>query len=143
MVQGTSSAFIGTTYPSEEEDIYDAEAGYKELEEALDEQICSMEAAHPGYDEYRCQVDEIAHNPYQLISFLTVLYEEFTYGQIKDNKPFPDIFLLPVSYGQTAHPIRLPPEFHNRPHQCFPLRSSTALRWGNLQKYVQGQKPRR
>ncbi|NBH26953.1 hypothetical protein D3Z60_14350 [Lachnospiraceae bacterium] len=87
MVQGTSSAFIGTTYPSEEEDIYDAEAGYKELEEALDEQICSMEAAHPGYDEYRCQVDEIAHNPYQLISFLTVLYEEFTYGQIKDILP--------------------------------------------------------
>ena len=41
MVQGTSSTFIGTTYPSEDEDIYDAEAGYKELEEALDEQINS------------------------------------------------------------------------------------------------------
>ena len=87
MVQGTSSTFIGTTYPSEDEDIYDAEAGYKELEEALDEQINSMEATHPGYDEYRYQVDEITHNPYQLISFLTVLYEEFTYDQIKDILP--------------------------------------------------------
>ena len=87
MVQGTSSTFIGTTYPSEDEDIYDAEAGYKELEEALDEQINSMETTHPGYDKYRYQVDEITHNPYQLISFLTVLYEEFTYDQIKDILP--------------------------------------------------------
>ncbi len=87
MVQGASSTFIGTTYPSEDEDIYDAEAAYKELEEALDEQINSMEITHPGYDEYRYQVDEIVHNPYQLISFLTVLYEEFTYGQIKDILP--------------------------------------------------------
>lgn len=87
MVQGTSSTFIGTTYPSEDEDIYDAEKDYKELEEALDEQINTMEAARPGYDEYRYQVDEITHNPYQLISFLTVLYEEFTYNQVKDILP--------------------------------------------------------
>ena len=87
MVQGASSTFIGTTYPSEDEDIYDAEKDYKELEEALDEQINTMEAAHPGYDEYRYQVDEITHNPYQLISFLTVLYEEFTYNQVKDILP--------------------------------------------------------
>ena len=87
MVQGASSTFIGTTYPSEDEDIYDAEKDYKELEEALDEQINTMEAAHPGYDEYRYQVDEITHNPYQMISFLTVLYEEFTYNQVKDILP--------------------------------------------------------
>ncbi|MCM1192884.1 MAG: C40 family peptidase [Acetatifactor muris] len=87
MVQGTSSTFIGTTYPSEDEDIYNAENDYKELEERLDEQINTMEVTHPGYDEYRYQVDEIAHNPYQLISFLTVLYEEFTYGQVKDRLP--------------------------------------------------------
>ena len=92
MVQGTSSTFIGTTYPSEDEDIYDAEAGYKELEEALDEQINTMETTHPGYDEYRYQVDEITHSPYQLISFLTVLYEEFTYDQIKD--------ILPELFGE-------------------------------------------
>lgn len=94
MVQGTSSTFIGTTYPSEDEDIYDAEAAYKELEEALDEQINSMETTHPGYDEYRYQVDEITHNPYQLISFLTVLYEEFTYDQIEA------LDMLPVYFSE-------------------------------------------
>ncbi len=87
MVQGASSTFIGTTYPSEDEDIYAAEEAYKELEEALDGQINAMEATHPGYDEYRYQVDEIAHNPYQLISFLTVIYEEFTYNQVRDILP--------------------------------------------------------
>ncbi len=94
MVQGTSSTFIGTTYPSEDEDIYDAEAAYKELEEALDQQINSMETTHPGYDEYRYQVDEITHNPYQLISFLTVLYEEFTYDQIEA------LDMLPVYFSE-------------------------------------------
>lgn len=94
MVQGTSSTFIGTTYPSEDEDIYDAEAAYKELEEALDQQINSMETTHPGYDEYRYQVDEITHNPYQLISFLTVLYEEFTYDQIDA------LDMLPVYFSE-------------------------------------------
>ena len=94
MVQGTSSTFIGTTYPSEDEDIYAAEAAYKELEEALDEQINSMETTHPGYDEYRYQVDEITHNPYQLISFLTVLYEQFTYDQIEA------LDMLPVYFSE-------------------------------------------
>ena len=94
MVQGTSSTFIGTTYPSEDEDIYAAEAAYKELEAALDRQINSMEATHPGYDEYRYQVDEITHNPYQLISFLTVLYEQFTYDQIEA------LDMLPVYFSE-------------------------------------------
>lgn len=94
MVQGTSSTFIGTTYPSEDADIYAAEAAYKELEEALDEQINSMETTHPGYDEYRYQVDEITHNPYQLISFLTVLYEQFTYDQIEA------LDMLPVYFSE-------------------------------------------
>lgn len=87
MAQGASSTFIGTTYPSEDGDIYAAEEAYRELEEVLDEQINTVETTHPGYDEYRYQVDEITHNPYQLISFLTVIYEEFTYGQVKDILP--------------------------------------------------------
>ena len=66
---------------------YNAEADYKEREEALDRQVNGIESAHPGFDEYRYQIDEIGHNPYQLISFLTVLYEEFTYDRIKDILP--------------------------------------------------------
>lgn len=105
MVQGTASPFIGTTYPSEDEDIYAAEEAYRELEEALDEQINTMEVTHPGYDEYRYQVDEIAHNPYQLISLLTVLYEEFTYDQVRDILPelFAEQYRLTVEEMTETH----------------------------------------
>ncbi len=48
-----------------------AEEDYLELEKELDQQIRQMESTHPGYDEYRYQLDEIGHDPYQLISHLT------------------------------------------------------------------------
>ena len=54
-----------------------------ELEKELDKQIRQMESTHPGYDEYRYQLDEIGHDPYQLISHLTAVYEQFTRGQVK------------------------------------------------------------
>lgn len=60
-----------------------AEEDYLELERKLDEQIRQMESTHPGYDEYRYQLDEIGHDPYQLISHLTAVYEQFTRGQVK------------------------------------------------------------
>ena len=60
-----------------------AEEDYLELEKELDKQIRQMESTHPGYDEYRYQLDEIGHDPYQLISHLTAVYEQFTRGQVK------------------------------------------------------------
>lgn len=40
-----------------------------------------MEATHPGYDEYRYQIDEISHDPYRLASYLTVVCPGYTYAQ--------------------------------------------------------------
>lgn len=82
-IQGTSSTFVGTTYPSKDADMKGAEEDYLELEKELDRQIRQMESTHPGYDEYRYQLDEIGHDPYQLISHLTAVYEQFTRGQVK------------------------------------------------------------
>ncbi|MCD8014468.1 MAG: NlpC/P60 family protein [Lachnospiraceae bacterium] len=82
MFQGVQDSFVSTTYPSTDDDIYAVENAYVALETALNSQINNMETTHPGYDEYRYQVDEISHNPYQLISYLTVLYGEFTYSQV-------------------------------------------------------------
>ncbi len=84
MLPAASSIIIGTTYPSTDEDIYAVETYYLALENALNRQINNMESTHPGYDEYRYQVDEISHNPYHLISYLTTVYQEFTYEQVKD-----------------------------------------------------------
>lgn len=87
IIQGAGSLIISTTYPSTDEAIWEVERRYSELESDLNRQINAMESRHPGYDEYRYQVDEITHNPYHLISYLTAKYGEFTYEDVKDELP--------------------------------------------------------
>lgn len=84
VLQGAASSIIGTTYPSADADIYAVESDYAALEDALDSQINSMESTHPGFDEYLYQVDEISHNPYQLVSYFSAKYGGFTYEQVAD-----------------------------------------------------------
>lgn len=84
MIQGVGALVISTTYPSSDEVIYAVENHYKELEASLNQQINEMEKKHPGYEEYRYQIDEITHNPYHLISYLTAKYGEFTYEEVKE-----------------------------------------------------------
>jgi 3D (Asp-Asp-Asp) domain-containing protein len=84
MFEGVATAIISTSYSAEDEDIYAAENAYKALETALNEQINQMETKHPEYDEYDYQIDEIGHNPYYLISYLTVKNGGFTYKQVAD-----------------------------------------------------------
>ena len=83
-IQGGGSLIGMTTYASTDEDIYAAENAYCALEDALNAQINNMESTHPDYDSYQYQVDEITHNPYHLISYLTAKYGEFTYSQVAD-----------------------------------------------------------
>ena len=84
LMQGAGSSVVGTTYPSTDEDIYAVENRYRKLEAALNAQINQMRSAHPEYDDFRYQIDEISHNPYHLISYFTTKYGEFTYDQVKD-----------------------------------------------------------
>lgn len=78
----SSSIILGTTYLASDEDILAAEAIYCGLESGLQAQIDNMETSYPGYDEYQYQIDEISHDPYALISYLTVKYGEFTSDQV-------------------------------------------------------------
>lgn len=82
-IHGLTSTFLATTYPSTDEDIYAVEEYYASMETQLNAQIIRMESAHPGYDEYLYQVDEISHNPYHLISYFTTKYGQFTFEQVK------------------------------------------------------------
>jgi 3D (Asp-Asp-Asp) domain-containing protein len=83
-IQGFSTSFVGTTYSSSDEEIYATENAYLALEQALNEQINSIESRQEGYEDYRYQIDEISHNPYHLISYFTTKYGEFSYEHIKD-----------------------------------------------------------
>ena len=60
LMQGAGSSVVGTTYPSTDEDIYAVENRYRELEAALNAQINAMRSAHPEYDDFRYQIDEIS-----------------------------------------------------------------------------------
>ena len=77
--EGVSNSIIATTYPSTDEDIKAAENYYQSLENSLNQQINSIESKHLGYDEYRYNIAALYHNPYQLISYLSVKYENFKY----------------------------------------------------------------
>lgn len=83
-MQGAGSLIGMTSYISSDETIHAVEDYYAGLEDKLNQQINSMEKKHPGYDEYRYQVDEISHNPYHLISYLTAKYQDFSFDQVKE-----------------------------------------------------------
>ena len=83
MFAGSWNALLGTSYTAEDEDILGTDGDYSALEAALDEQIASIESDHPGYDEYRYDLAEIGHNPYELASYLTVLFEDYTREEVQ------------------------------------------------------------
>ena len=83
MLQGGSNVILGTSYTAEDDDIIGANNDYKVLEAALQSQINNIETTHSGYDEYKYHLDEINHNPYELASYLTVLFEDYTRAEVQ------------------------------------------------------------
>ena len=83
MFAGSGNAVLGTSYTAEDADILGTDADYSALETALDNQISNIESTHPGYDEYRYDLAEIGHNPYELASYLTVLFEDYTRAEVQ------------------------------------------------------------
>lgn len=53
------------------------------LEAALRNKINNIERTHSGYDEYRYDLDEINHNPYELAAYLTVKFEDYTRDEVQ------------------------------------------------------------
>ena len=80
---GGVSAIVSTSYTASDRDINLAEAYYCQLEQELQERIQSIESEHGGYDEYRKNIGNIGHNPYELMALLTALYFDFTFEDIK------------------------------------------------------------
>ncbi len=84
MFGGASSSIIATSYLSEDSDMLAAEAAYSAMEAELQNELDNFESLHPGYDEYRYDLDEIDHDPYVLISILSALHEGvFTIDEVQ------------------------------------------------------------
>ena len=80
---GTTQVSGQTIYTAEDRDIKGAETDYKKLEKDLDKKIKRTPTDHPGYDEYQYHLDEITHDPWQLTSFLTTLYDDYTRNEVQ------------------------------------------------------------
>lgn len=74
---------VSGTYQAEDEAITDSESLYTQLELDLKEKIKDVPKNYPGYDEYQYEIDEIAHDPFILISFLSAVYEDFEFNDVK------------------------------------------------------------
>ena len=83
LINGGGNVVLGTSYTAEDEDLKGVETDYTKLEDKLRKQIDRIETDHPGYDEYRYNLAEIGHNPYELASLLTVEFENYTRGQVQ------------------------------------------------------------
>ena len=83
LINGGGNVVLGTSYTAEDEDLKSVETDYTKLEDKLRKQIDRIETDHPGYDEYRYNLAEIGHNPYELASLLTVEFENYTRSQVQ------------------------------------------------------------
>ena len=72
-----------TIYTAEDRDIRGAEQDYKKLEKELEKKIKRTPQEHPGFNEYQYHLDPIEHDPWQLASFLSSLYDDFTRSEVQ------------------------------------------------------------
>ena len=78
MAQSIGSAISGTTYPSDDPELVAVEADYAAKEAALQSEIDNIESSHPGYDEYRYDLDMIGHDPHELAAYLSAILQGYT-----------------------------------------------------------------
>lgn len=75
---GGASTVVGTSYVAEDAEMIGAEQDYAALEADLQQELDTIEETHPGYDEYRYDLDTIGHDPYVLTSILTAMHLDYT-----------------------------------------------------------------
>ena len=78
MAQNIGSAVAGSTYPSDDLELVAVEAGYAAKEAVLQAEIDNIESSHPGYDEYRYDLDMIGHDPHELAAYLSAVLQGYT-----------------------------------------------------------------
>ena len=101
LFSGTVNSMVASSYTAQDNDILTVEANYVALEEALQEQINNIELDYPDYDEYRYNLAEIGHNEYELASYLTVLFEDYTPSEVSGTLQI----IFDAQYELTITPI--------------------------------------
>ena len=72
VIEGAVSGLGITTFPSADSDMLVAEERYREMEQELRNTISNYQSTHQ-YNEYSYDIDDISHDPYELISAITAV----------------------------------------------------------------------
>lgn len=83
MLSGFQSSYISASYMANEEEICQSDLYYTEKETDLQIDIDNTEENYPGYDEYRYNIGEISHNPYELLGYLSTAFNAFTFAEVQ------------------------------------------------------------
>ena len=84
MLEGMLGGVGASTYQSKEEDMLEAEAAYRSMEEELQYTLDNYELLYPGYGEYRITGEVSGHDPYVLTSILSAIYGKYTIEDVHD-----------------------------------------------------------
>ena len=85
LLSGGLNGILGTSYTSEDSDLVAVENAYAAMESELQGKIDSVEKDHPGYDEYKYELDGIGHNPHELASILTAKHQSYTLSKVQED----------------------------------------------------------
>ena len=83
LLSGGFNGILGTSYTSEDSDLVAVENAYAAMENELQGKIDKVERDHPGYDEYKYELDGIGHNPHELASILTAKHQSYTLSKVQ------------------------------------------------------------
>ena len=83
MLSGFQSSYISASYMADEGEICQSDLYYTEKETDLQIDIDNTVENYPGYDEYRYNIGEISHNPYELLGYLSTAFNAFTFAGVQ------------------------------------------------------------
>lgn len=75
MLGSGSGTMMGSSYLSEDANMYAAENAYHSMEASTQHILDNISSYYPDYDEYNVSAESIGHDPYILISILSALHE--------------------------------------------------------------------
>ena len=83
LASNIGQTIIVSSFIAEDDTIDNASIAYTAWEAELRMRIIDVQNEFPGFNEYRFDVGDIGHNPIELIAYLTAVYQDFTYPNIR------------------------------------------------------------
>lgn len=79
---GAGTSTFAASYTADDQDINSAQLYYTEKETDLQYKINHIEEEYPGFQEYRYELGKIGHDAYELMAYLSAMYDFFTFAEI-------------------------------------------------------------